>query len=59
MMRATMVLVSLMGIALAGATVARADHWSSGYGRSCGPSFGFSSQSYGGVQRKRIRRVRT
>lgn len=48
MKRATMVLVAVMGIALVGATVARADHRSVGFGGSCGPSIGYSSRSYGG-----------
>lgn len=48
MIRTAKTLVAVMGIALVGATVAQADHRSSGFGGSCGPSIGYSSRSYGG-----------
>ena len=50
MKRTAKILVAVMGIALVGATMARADHGSSGYGggfdSSCGPSRGYSMPSY-------------
>lgn len=46
MKRTAKILVAVMGIALVGATVAQADHRSSGFGGSCAPSFGYSSRSY-------------
>ncbi len=51
MKRTAKILAAVMGIALVGATVARADHGSSGFGGgfgdSCGPSRGYSGPSYG------------
>ena len=51
MKRTAKILVAVMGIALVGATIARADHGSSGvggdFGSSCGPSRGYSGPSYG------------
>ena len=51
MKRTAKILVAVMGIALVGATIARADHGSSGFGgdfgSSCGPSRGYSAPSYG------------
>lgn len=51
MKRTAKILVAVMGIALVGATMARADHGSSGFGggfgSSCGPSRSYSAPSYG------------
>lgn len=51
MKRTAKILAAVMGIALVGATMARADHGSSGFeggfGGSCGPSRGYSGPSYG------------
>ena len=46
MKRAAKILVAVMGMALVGATVAQADHGSSGFGNGCAPSRSYSSRSY-------------
>lgn len=49
MFRFSMVLAgSMTAVLVTGFSEARADYRSGGFGGSCGPSIGYSSQSYGG-----------